>query len=126
MRTSIIFLVAVLCGCSSSRDDRSRLDWTDGAKRLRWSSTKDYAAGLIELDPVTGRLTISNLSAQVDQGAVQAARDKHKADADSASAMFSRAASMLETGAKAYMREPTSAQPLPELSPQVTTGGGVK
>ena len=56
-----------------------------------WTSPKDYTVGFISLDPQTGVFVVSNLSAQVDQAAVQAARDARLADVSAVNAAIALA-----------------------------------
>jgi hypothetical protein len=89
--------LVVMTGCTSvNRAASTKMVWTDGTKRFEWSSPKDFTAGKIHFDTTTGVFVVSNLSAQVDQAAVQAARDARVADAAVATEALRLAAEALK------------------------------
>lgn len=101
MRTAALLLVLLAVGCTSlPKSSQTRMSWTDGQRKFEWISPKDYTVGSLTLDPSTGTFAVSNLSAQVDQAAVQAARDARIADSQATASAMNRAFGIAEAALK--------------------------
>lgn len=83
-----------------NRNSITTMKWTDGTRSFMWTSPKDYTVGRVHFDTETGIFVVSNLSAQVDQAAVQAAVAARAAD----SAVVVEA---LKLAAEALKKSPT-------------------
>lgn len=114
MRTILTVLVfaVVVCGCTSvNRAATTRLRWSDGKRKFEWTSPKDYTVGRMTVDPETGRFLVTDLSAQVDQAAVQAAVEARKADASATAAIVTGALGLAENALRSRAGLPPTIKP---------------
>ena len=112
--------LAFLClGCTSvSKSSTTRMRWSDGTHSFSYSSPKDQTIGSLTIDPKTGAVTVSNLSSQVDQAAVAAARDARIADAQATSAIVSGALGLAQDAMRARAGLPPSTPTPATATPQ--------
>lgn len=73
----------------------------DGEFRFRYVSPKDQTLGWLKIDPESKTIVVSNLSSQVDQATVQAARDARIAESQAMQSMLTGVLSMAQDALRA-------------------------
>lgn len=123
----IIALCLVGLGCTSvSRSSTTRMRWTDGTRSFTYQSPKDQTIGSLTIDPKTGAVTVSNLSSQVDQAAVAAARDARIADSQASASIVTGALGLAQDAIRSRAGLPLST-PTPDVAtPQAAKQGPPK
>lgn len=100
------------CGCTSvNRAATTKLKWSDGTRTFEWTSPKDYTVGRLTVDPETGRFLVTDLSAQVDQAAVQAAAEARKADSAAVASIVNGALGLAQDALRARAGMPPAVKP---------------
>lgn len=109
MRNIVILLgfVVLAFGCTSvNRAATTKMRWSDGKRTFEWTSPKDYTVGKMTVDPETGRFLVTDLSAQVDQAAVQAAAEARKADSAAVASIVNGALGLAQDALRARAGTP--------------------
>lgn len=102
-----LVILAAVIGCTPlSKSSTTRMKWTDGKTTFSYESPKDQTIQSLTLDPKTGAVTIQNLSSQVDQAAVAAARDARIADSQASQAIVTGSLALAQDAIKAKLGTP--------------------
>lgn len=112
LKVLALVVLGISMGCTSvNRAATTKMRWSDGKRTFEWTSPKDYTVGKMTVDPETGRFLVTDLSAQVDQAAVQAAAEARKADSAATAAIVTGALGLAQDALRSRAGIPPATKP---------------